>query len=125
MGRKKKILPNFMDVVFVPNPGQAWKEREDGNVVVDMENKGFYHWIAQKFFHRPRISHIALDAYGTALWKGLDGTRTVYEVVQLMEAQFPEEREQMLNRVVTFLRTLQMNHFIMDQSKIDNRKEGK
>lgn len=112
MAKKKKISQNYMDTVLVPNPERKWSEREDGIVVIHMENKGFYHRIAQKFFHRPKVSHIALDNYGTAVWKALDGKHTVYDVVCLMQEQFPDERELMLNRVITFLHTLQVNRFV-------------
>jgi len=112
MAKKKKVSQNYMDTVLIPNPAQKWSEREDGIIVIHMENKGFYHKIAQKFFHRPKVSHIALDAYGTAVWKSLDGNRTVFDVVNLMKQSFPDEQDRMLDRVVTFLHTLQVNHFI-------------
>lgn len=117
MGKKKKIPPNYLDTVFVPAKELHWKQRKDGIIVLDMVNKGFFHSIAQKFFHRPGISHIALDEYGTRLWLCLDGQRTVFQVVEAMEQAFPDETERMLDRVVTFLRTLQMNHFICDKSE--------
>lgn len=113
MKKKKKISSNYLDTIFIPNPEMKWNEREDGMIVVDMVNKGFYHKIAQKFFHRPRVSHIAFDAYGTAVWKALDGEHTVFDVVSVMNATFPKEQERMLDRVVTFLHTLQVNHFII------------
>ena len=77
-----------------------------------MENKGFYHRVAQRFFHRPKVSHISLDKYGTALWLMIDGKNTVYDIVQGMEEKFPDEKDKMINRVVTFMTTLDTNHFI-------------
>lgn len=112
MAKKKKISQNYMDAILIPTPSQKWSVREDGIVVIEMENKGFYHRIAQKFFKRPRVSYIALDEYGTAVWNTLDGTNSVYEVVNHMIELFPEEEERMLDRVITFLHTLQVNHFI-------------
>lgn len=113
MAKKRKISQNYMDTILIPNPAQKWSESEDGMIVIDMENKGFYHRIAQKFFHRPKVSHIALDAYGTAVWKALDGNRSVFDVVCLMKKQYPKEEKRMLDRVVTFLHTLQVNRFII------------
>ncbi len=113
MAKRRKISQNYMDTVLIPNPVQKWSVREDGIVVIDMENKGFYHKIAQKFFHRPKVSHIALDTYGTAVWKALDGNHSVFDVVNLMKEQLPKEESRMLDRVVTFLHTLQVNGFIM------------
>lgn len=116
MPKKRKVSRNYMDSVYVPKEGQVWREKEDGSIEVDMEHKGFYHWIAQKLFHRPRVSHIGLDQYGSALWRGMDGSHTVYDLVLLMEEQFPEEQERMLDRVVTFMRTLEINHFIQREN---------
>lgn len=111
MAEQKK--QNYMDLIFLPNPAYPWKEDENGMVVIDIEHKGFFFVITQKLLKKPRVSHITLDAYGTKLWKSLDGRRNVYDVVLYMEEQFPQEKEQMINRVVTFLHTLQKNHFIL------------
>lgn len=114
--KKQKIDKNYLDIVFIPNPERKWSEREDGMVVIDMVNKGFFHSIAQKFFHKPRVSHIALDQYGTTLWKALDGNRNLFDVIHVMEEVFPDEKDRMLDRVVTFAHTLQVNHFICENS---------
>ena len=112
MGKKKKIPANYMDIIFQPAQGLSWREKKDGSIELDMVHKGFYHKIAQKFFHRPRVSHISLDSYGSALWKALDGKQSVHDVVQSMVESFPDEEDRMLDRVVTFLGTLEMNHFV-------------
>lgn len=113
MAKKKKITKNYLDTVFIPNPERKWSERKDGIIVVDIEHKGFFPKIAQKFFKKPKVSHIALDSYGTALWKALDGERSVFDIVNLMKEQFPDEEERMLDRVITFLHTLQTNRFVI------------
>jgi hypothetical protein len=112
MAKKKKVSANYMDVIYKIPDVLPWREKKDGSIEVDMEHKGIYHRIAQKFFRRPRVSHIALDAYGSALWKACDGTHTVFDLVHIMEKKFPQEQDQMLNRVVTFLGTLERNGFI-------------
>ena len=115
MKNKTKIrtLPsNYMDLVFTKNAEIQWRVKEDGLVEVDMENKGFFNSVAQKFFHRPRVSHIALDKYGSTLWLALDGTATVNDVLNKMNEAFPDETDKMLNRVVQFLTTLETWKFI-------------
>lgn len=122
MFRKKKINRNYLDTVLEHNPELKWKERKDGIVVIDMVNKGFFHTIAQKFFRRPKVSHIALDKYGTSVWKALDGKRTVFDVTNEMKSQYPDEKDLMLNRVVTFTHTLQVNHFVIEITTSENSK---
>jgi len=110
---KKRTLPaNYMDLVFFKNAEIQWRVKEDGLVEVDMVNKGFFNSIAQKFFHRPRVSHIALDKYGSTLWLALDGTATVNALLAKMNETFPAETDKMLNRFVQFLTTLERWEFI-------------
>lgn len=108
----KKVPHNFMDSIPERSVQMPWRIREDGMVEIDMENKGFYHTIAQKFWKKPRISHIALEKYGTVVWKNIDGKNTVYDIVRIMEAEFPDEKDRMLDRVVQYMGTLQRSKFI-------------
>ena len=112
MAKKKKVSQNYMDQIPLRREDRPWRVKDDGMVEVDMENTGFYHTIAQKFFGKPRVSHIALDQYGSVVWQSIDGTNTVYDIVQIMEREFPEERDRMLDRVVTYMAGLQNNSFI-------------
>lgn len=115
MAKKKKIAQNYLDSVPVRRQDRPWRLLDDGMVEIDMENKGFYHSIAQKFFKKPRISHISLDQYGSVVWKNIDGKHTVMDIVRIMEHAFSEETDRMLDRVVTYMATLQTNHFISMQ----------
>lgn len=115
MTRKNKSSRNYMDIKFYPETSLHWVEGEDNRIIIAMENRGFFHWIARIFFHRPRISHISLDIYGSTLWHCLDGEHSVYDLVNYMKACFPRESQQMTCRVVSFLQILQTNHFITEK----------
>lgn len=108
MSRRKK---NFLDYIPVRNPAFAWRE-EDGTVVVDMVHAGVYAAIAQTLFHRPRVSHIRLDEYGSFLWRHMDGQTDVTRLGQLLEAEFGEDAQPLYPRLVTYTRTLLGNKFI-------------
>lgn len=113
MAKKKlKISKNYFDGVPRRREDRPWRVKEDGIVEIDMENKGFYHFIAQKFFRKPRVSHISLDRYGSVVWRSIDGKNTVLDVIRIMEKEFPNEKDRMLDRVVTYLATLQRSGFI-------------
>lgn len=101
-----------MDLVFARSENRPWRKKDDGMVEIDMENRGFFNAVAQKFFHRPRVSHISLDKYGSVLWLSLDGTACVSDILRVMEETFPTEKEKMLNRMVQFLATLERNGFV-------------
>ena len=74
--------------------------------------KAFIILLHRNFFKKPRISHISLDCYGTVVWNSIDGKNTVYDIVLIMEQAFPDEKERMLDRVVTYMAILQNNRFI-------------
>ena len=110
--RTKKLSANYMDLIFTRNQDRVWRQKEDGIIEIDMENKGFFNSIAQKFFKKPRISHISLDKYGSKLWLGIDGKNSVNDLLKIMEEVFPAEKDKMLNRIVQFLATLEVHAFI-------------
>ena len=113
MAKKRSVPINYLECVPVRKEDRPWHLKEDGMVEVDMEHKGFYPFIAQKFFKKPRISHIALDEYGSIVWQNIDGKNNVMDIVHIMENAFPKEQDRMLDRVVTYMATLQRNGFVL------------
>lgn len=108
----KKNKKNFMDLIPVCNPAYTWEADKQGKVTVHVVNKGIYNWIAQKLFKKPRVSHIALDRYGSFVWLQMDGKRNVFEISKLVEARFGKEAEPVIDRLVAFFRILYQNKFI-------------
>ena len=107
----KKKQENYLDYVPVILETNTWSV-EDGKVTIHMEHRGFYAWIAQKFFHRPRISHIALDKHGSYIFQQINGERTVGELAELMHARFGAEAEPLYDRLVKYMQILYNNKFI-------------
>lgn len=110
MARKKSA--NYLDFVPQINPNNTWSE-EDGIVTVHMVHRGFWAAIAQKVFHRPRVSHIKLDEYGSFVWKNIDGVRTVGQLAQAMKERFGDKAEPLYDRLVHYMRILYNNQFIL------------
>lgn len=106
---KKK--ENYLDFVPVCAPGFEWEEKE-GIVTIRVENRGFYNWIAQKLFKRPRFSHIDLDEFGSFVWKQMDGKRTIYDISLLVGEHFGKKAEPVIERLVQYFQILYRNHFI-------------
>lgn len=107
---KKK--ENFMDYIPSSNPLYTWDTDERGIVTVHVVNKGFYNWLAQKLFRKPRISHIRLDKYGSFVWQQMDGKKTIYEISEQVKKKFGKEAEPIIDRLVDFFRILWRNKFI-------------
>ena len=102
---------NYLDYVPVKNPDVEYETDKTGKVTVYIEWKGFYHKIAQKFFHRPRVSDVSLDNYGSFVWLAIDDKKDVHQLSRELDAQFPK-MEKSLSRLIKFLEILHDNHLI-------------
>lgn len=106
-----KRQENYLEYIPVISEKNTWSV-QDGKVTVHMVHRGFYAWIAQKFFHRPRVSHIDLDRMGSFIFQRIDGKRTVGELALLVKAEFGREAEPLYDRLVQYMRILRNNGFI-------------
>ena len=108
-GAKKelKMEPIERQIYYI-----KWKKiQRDGIITVLIEWKGFYHKLAQRFFHRPRVSEIKLDKLGTFVWNSIDDKKDVHAISKELEAEFPS-MEQPLTRLIKYLEILHDNHLI-------------
>lgn len=108
MTKKKE---NFLDYVPAISGRNTW-DAEDGIVTIHMVHRGFFPWVAQTFFGRPRVSHIELDAHGSFIFQKIDGRRTVGELALLMKEEFGQDAEPLYDRLVKYIRILRNNEFI-------------
>lgn len=108
---KKKNSSNYLDFVPVRNPETEFETDENGIVTVFMEWTGFYHRIAQKFFHRPRVSDVKMDEYGSFVWLAINDEKDVHQLSKELEKNFPK-MEKSLSRLIKFLEILHDNHLI-------------
>ncbi len=108
---KAKNQRNYLDFVPVRNPDIEYQTDENGIVTLFVEWTGFYHRIAQKFFHRPRVSDIKLDGYGSFVWLSIDDSSDVHQLSKKLEAEYPD-MEKPLSRLIKFLEILHDNHMI-------------
>ncbi len=113
----KKKSENYLTYIPQHHPQHTWSEDEAGLVTVNMLHKGIYASIAQRFFHTPRVSHISLDAYGSFLWKKIDGQKTVGALAEEMLEQFGEDAQPVYDRLVHYMQILRNNRFIYMQGK--------
>lgn len=108
MSKSKK---NALDFVYVKNKDFNW-EKKKGIAVIEVKNRGAFNRIAQTVFKRPKTSMISLDKYGTVFWENVDGEKSVFDILKIMEESFPEEKDTMLDRVIKFVKILSDNRYI-------------
>ena len=106
-----KKQENYLDYVPAISPRNSW-DMQDGKVTIHMVHRGFYAAIAQKCFHRPRVSHIDLDSMGSFIFPLIDGKRTVGEIAELVKARFGKDAEPLYERLAKYMQILRNNGFI-------------
>ncbi|MCI8293372.1 MAG: PqqD family protein [Hespellia sp.] len=89
-----------------------WSIDDAGIVTLDVENKGIFHWLAQKLLHKPRISHIHLDEFGSFIWPLIDGQMNIIAIGVLVDERFGEKASPLYERLAKYFQVLENNHFI-------------
>lgn len=71
----------------------------------------------QKILKKPKVSQIHLDEMGNFVWPLIDGTRTVYEIAELVKAEFGDKAEPLYDRLVQYIRNLEAYGFVEVQGE--------
>lgn len=109
---------NFLDFIPVIHHNCVSRTDDDTNyIIIDIAHTGFYDKIAQKFFKRPKQSHIALDEMGSFIFSNIDGINTVYDLSVLIKKEFGEDAEPILERLIMYIKILKNNNFIEFRKK--------
>lgn len=103
---------NFLD--FVPEFKKNVKlaDSRSGLYRIDVYHTGWADKVAQKVFGKTNVTHISLDKFGSFVCGRIDGSRSVYEIGQLVKQEFGDEAEPLYERLTVFFRTMNNNGFI-------------
>ena len=103
---------NYLDRIPLKNEGIGWKTEENGLVTLEIQNKGFFNRLAQKFFKKPKITYIHLDENGSFIWPLIDGKRDITEIGKLVDEHFGEKAHPLYERLSKFFYILADCKFI-------------
>lgn len=115
MSKKKKNgepKMNYLDLIPLQSPEIRWHRDFQERVILDVENRGVFHTIAQKVFQKPRFTKVHLDGRGSFIWPLIDGKKTVEEIGGLVKMKFGEDAEPLYPRLVKYFRMMESYHFI-------------
>lgn len=107
----KEKSANYLEFIPVPRRGLQF-EITDGKVTIMQENKGFFNFLAQKLFKKPKVSQIHLDEMGNFIWPLMDGERDILAISALVKERFGEKAEPLYNRIVQYFKTLVSYGFV-------------
>ncbi len=110
---KKNIKEeNYLEKKPICKDGLSWSKDENGNVTLEMENKGVANRIMQKLIKKPKISYIHLDEMGSFIWPLMDGEKDILEIGKFVEEHFGEKANPLYERLSQYFKTLEKYNFI-------------
>lgn len=112
MSKKEVKVENYLEKIPVRNENITWKQDENGAVTLEIENKGFFNKIAQKFFKKPEISYVHLDENGSFLWPLLDGEKSILDLGIIVKEHFGEKAEPLYERLAKYFQILESYKFV-------------
>jgi len=110
---KKNIKEeNYLEKKPICKNGLNWSKDENGNVTLEMENKGVANRILQKLIKKPKTSYIHLDEMGSFVWPLMDGEKDIFEIGKYVEEHFGEKANPLYERLSQYFKTLEKYNFI-------------
>ena len=103
---------NYLEKKPICKTGLNWSKDENGNVTLEMENKGVANRIMQKLIKKPKTSYIHLDEMGSFVWPLMDGEKDILEIGKFVEEHFGEKANPLYERLAQYFRTLEKYNFI-------------
>ena len=108
--KDKKSKDNFL--LYIPYKNHDdWCERED-KVYLRFTHDKTIEKIASWLTKRSNVSDVELDKMGTAVWKFVDGEKTVYEIGHKLLDTYGKECEPVYKRLSMYLRYLNKKGWI-------------
>ncbi len=91
-----------------------YRNKTEGLVVIRIKkNFGRFERALRKVAGGPEFLRIPLDKQGTRIWELCDGKHNILHIAKIMYAEFKEDIEPVLPRVVKFLELLLKRNFII------------
>ncbi|MDO5047577.1 MAG: PqqD family protein [Anaerococcus sp.] len=92
---------------------ESYFDQKEKIYVLKMYHKGLNHKIAQKFFHKPKVSNIKLDDLGSLVWENIDGKNTIEDIAAIIDKKYGAAADPLYKRLFKYLILLEKNKFIV------------
>lgn len=106
-----KNKENFLEKKPQRNPDINWKEK-DGQITLEIENKGLFNRLAQKLLKKPKISYIHLDEMGSFIWPLIDGEADIIALGERVKEHFGDKAEPLYERLSKYIKILESYGFV-------------
>ena len=106
-----KNKENFLEKKPQRNPQINWKN-ENGNITLEIENKGLFNRLAQKLLKKPKVSFIHLDEMGSFIWPLIDGETDIIALGEKVKEHFGDKAEPLYERLSKYIKILESYGFV-------------
>ena len=106
-----KNKENFLEKKPQRNPVINWNEK-DGQITLEIENKGAFNRLAQKLLKKPKISYIHLDEMGSFIWPLIDGEADIIALGEKVKEHFGDKAEPLYERLSKYIKILESYGFV-------------
>lgn len=115
--KKTNLSDNYLERIPLRNEDITWSVDDNQKVTLQIENKGFFNFIAQKFFKKKRISYVYLDEMGSFIWPLLDGKTSIMDLGKRVQEKFGEKCDPLYERLCEYVRRLESYNFVTFNQK--------
>lgn len=113
MKKNKEIInENYLERIPKRPDKFTYTVSDEGIVTLNIENKGIFNKIAQKFFRKPKISYVHLDEMGSFIWPIMDGKMDITEIGKLVEEKFGDAANPLYERLAKYFQILDSYGFV-------------
>ena len=109
---KNKSEINLLD--FIPTHHIEWQENPETNIIVLIKPKLMNRFLKQHLL--PLLKNpnfrINLDAYGSKVWKLIDGKRNIMQIADILKESCGTVVDPVYDRVGKFMMSLEKHKFI-------------
>ena len=109
---KKEKSENYLERIPLRKTGLTWTQDDKGIVTLNIENKGFFNKLAQKFFKKPPVTFVHLDKLGSFVWPLMDGKKDIIALGKEVDEHFGEKAHPLYERLAKFFQILDSYGFV-------------
>lgn len=110
--KKKEKSENYLEQIPIVRTGLGWTRDDKGIVTLNIENKGFFNKVAQKFFKKPPVTYVHLDELGSFVWPLMDGEKDIIALGKEVDEHFGEKAYPLYERLAKFFQILDSYGFV-------------
>lgn len=111
--KKKNLLDNnYLEKKPYRNGDINFSIDGEGNVTMEIENKGVFNRVFQLLLKKPKISYIHLEEIGSFVWPIIDGEKTITDVGVFVKEHFGEKAEPLYERLAKYFQILESYGFV-------------